>query len=102
MLDDVIFGLNKWEKIYDWIKKYTDIVPSNVTVMIKVWEETANLENSLSNILKMYENELNNLINNLAKVIEPILLIFIWWFIVLIALWVFGLILQIMDNVWNI
>jgi type II secretory pathway component PulF len=51
--------------------------------------------------LKMYDTELNNLINSLAKVIEPIMLVFIWWIVVVIALWVFGLIFQIMQGVWT-
>jgi type II secretory pathway component PulF len=45
--------------------------------MVKVGEETANLANSLDNVLKMYDTELNNIINSLAKVIEPIMLVFI-------------------------
>jgi type II secretory pathway component PulF len=46
----------------------------------------------------MYEGDLNLLIDRLAKVIEPIMLVFIWWIVVVIALWVFGLILQIMQG----
>ncbi|NCO97734.1 hypothetical protein GW864_00930 [bacterium] len=45
--------------------------------MIKVGEESANLTNSVDNVLSMYEGELNILINRLAKVIEPIMLVFI-------------------------
>jgi type II secretory pathway component PulF len=46
----------------------------------------------------MYEEDLNILIGRLAKVIEPIMLIFVWWIVVVIALGVFGLILQIMEG----
>jgi type II secretory pathway component PulF len=45
--------------------------------MIKVGEESANLQNSVDNVLTMYEGELNILINRLAKVIEPVMLVFI-------------------------
>lgn len=99
MLDRLILELGKWETIYDWLKDETDLIPSDVSVMIKVGEESANLWNSVSNVLTMYESELNILINRLAKVIEPIMLIFIWWIIVVIASAVFGLILQIMEGV---
>jgi type II secretory pathway component PulF len=47
----------------------------------------------------MYEGELNILINRLAKVIEPVMLVFIWLIVVVIARGIFGLILQIMENV---
>ena len=77
MIERVLTGLQKGETIYDALKYESDIIPSDVTVMVKVGEETANLANSLDNVLKMYDTELNNLINSLAKVIEPIMLVFI-------------------------
>jgi type II secretory pathway component PulF len=45
--------------------------------MIKVGEESANLSQSLNNVLEMYEEDLNNLIMRSSKVIEPIMLVFI-------------------------
>lgn len=101
MIENTLLWLQKWESIYDTIKDQTYLIPNNVSALIRVWEETAKLEESLDNILKIHEEELNNNINHLAKVIEPIILIFIWLVVVLIALWVFWLILQIMEWVWN-
>jgi type II secretory pathway component PulF len=45
--------------------------------MIKVGEETANLSNSLENVLKMYEEDLNTIITQSSKIIEPVMLIFV-------------------------
>lgn len=98
MISRVLFGLNKGDSIYNSLKDETSLIPLDVSVMIKVWEETANLSNSLDNVLHMYESDLNNLITRLAKVIEPIMLIFVWWIIVVIALGIFWLILQIMEG----
>ncbi len=98
MIQRVVTGLNTWKSIYAWLEHETDLIPSDVAVMIKVGEETANLPGSLDNVLQMYEGDLNLLIDRLAKVIEPIMLVFIWWIVVVIALWVFGLILQIMQG----
>ncbi len=100
MIERTLIWLQKWETIYDTIKHQNELIPSNVSALIKVWEETANLQSSLDNILTMHEEELNNNINRLAKVIEPIILIFIWVIVVVIALGVFWLILQIMEWVW--
>ena len=77
MIQNIIVGLNKGESIYAGIVPFSDIMPSDVAVMVKVGEETANLPGSLDNVLQMYEADLNVLINSLAKVIEPIMLIFI-------------------------
>ncbi len=97
MISRVLDGLTKGDTIYNSLKDETDLIPADVSVMIKVGEETANLSNSLDNVLHMYESDLNNLISRLAKVIEPIMLIFVWWIVVVIALGIFWLILQIMQ-----
>jgi type IV pilus assembly protein PilC len=57
------------------MKDYDDLIPSDVLVLLKVGEETATLKESLDNIVEMYEEELNNLINNVSKVIEPVLIV---------------------------
>jgi type II secretory pathway component PulF len=46
----------------------------------------------------MYEEELNNLINNVSKVIEPVLIVVVGWIIALIALSVFGIIGTVLDT----
>ena len=97
MISRVLDGLTKGDTIYNSLKDETNLIPADVSVMIKVGEETANLSNSLDNVLHMYESDLNNLISRLAKVIEPIMLIFVGGIIVVIALGIFGLILQIMQ-----
>ncbi len=98
MIERVVTGLNKWETIYSTLQYETDLIPSDVAVMIKVGEETANLSNSLDNVLKMYEEDLNVLIGRSSKIIEPIMLVGVWGVILVIALGIFGLILQIMEG----
>jgi type II secretory pathway component PulF len=100
MIERILAWLQKWDTIYDSLKHESFLIPSNVAVLIKVGEETANLENAVWNVLSMYQEELNVTINRLAKVIEPIMLVFIWLIVVVIASWVFGLILQIMEWAW--
>lgn len=98
MIERVVTGLNKWETIYSTLQYETDLIPSDVAVMIKVGEETANLSNSLDNVLKMYEEDLNVLIGRSSKIIEPVMLVGVWGVILVIALGIFGLILQIMEG----
>lgn len=100
MIDWVLSWLQRWEMIHSSLKDHKAIIPNDVMVLIKVWEETANLNNSLDNVLVLYEWELMDMINRLAKVIEPIMLVFIWGIVTIIALWVFGLIMQIMEWAW--
>ena len=98
MIERILAWLQKGDTIYDALRHENFLIPSNVSVLIKVWEETANLENAIWNVLEMYQEELNVTINRLAKVIEPIMLVFIGLIVVVIASWVFGLILQIMEG----
>lgn len=97
MIERILVWLNKWENIYSVLQYETDLIPSDVSVMIKVGEESANLSNSLDNILDMYQEDLNNIIMRSSKIIEPVMLIFVGWIVVVIALGIFGLILQIME-----
>jgi len=53
------------------------LIPANVAVLIKVGEETAQLPEAIQNILDMYDTELDMLISRLAKIIEPIMLVFV-------------------------
>jgi type IV pilus assembly protein PilC len=98
MLENIISWLKEGKDIYSSIKHERDLLPADVSIMIKVWEQTANLDQSLKNVLTMYESELNVTINRLSKIIEPIMLIWIGWIVVIIAYAVFGLILQIMEG----
>jgi len=98
MIERILLSLNKWESIYSALQYETEFIPSDVAVMIKVGEESANLSNSLDNVLQMYEEDLNTIIMRSSKVIEPIMLIFVGWIVVVIALGIFGLILQIMEG----
>lgn len=100
MIERVLQGLNKWENIYSVLQYETDLIPSDVSVMIKVGEETANLSNSLDNVLTMYEEDLTTIVSRSSKIIEPVLLIFVWGIVVVIALGIFWLILQIMEGAW--
>ena len=96
MIERILVWLNKWESIYSVLQYETELIPSDVSVMIKVGEETANLSNSLDNVLEMYQEDLNTTIMRSSKIIEPVMLIFVGWIVVVIALGIFWLILQIM------
>lgn len=98
MIERILVWLNKWESIYSVLQNETELIPSDVSVMIKVGEETANLSSSLDNILEMYQEDLNTIIMRSSKIIEPVMLIFVGWVVVVIAVGIFGLILQIMEG----
>ena len=100
MIEHVLSDITLWKSLYEPISQHSDIIPSNVSVLIKVWEETANLENAMQNVIDIYQEELDNSIKNFSKAIEPFILIFVWWIVLMIALGVFSLIFAVMDSAW--
>lgn len=99
IFDKTIAGLDTGKTIYDSLKDDTILIPNSVAALIKVGEQTATLPHTFDTIIGIYEEELDNYINNLSKLIEPIMLVFIGGIVVLISLGVFGVILNIMDSV---
>ena len=98
MIERVLADITLWKSLYEPISEHPEIIPSNVAVLIKVWEETANLENAMQNVIDIYQEELDNSIKNFSKAIEPFILIFVWWIVLMIALGVFSLIFAVMDS----
>ena len=98
MIERVLADITLGKSLYEPISEHPDIIPSSVAVLIKVWEETANLENAMQNVIDIYQEELDNSIKNFSKAIEPFILIFVWGIVLLIAIWVFSLIFAVMDS----
>ena len=51
--------------------------PSLVYEMAKIGEESGKMDQSFRNLTDYYEDELDNLISGLIKMIEPLLLVFL-------------------------
>ena len=98
MIEQVLADISLWKSLYEPISQHPDIIPSNVAVLMKVWEETANLENAMQNVIDIHQEELDNSIKNFSKAIEPFILIFVGWIVLMIALGVFSLIFAVMDS----
>ncbi len=99
MIDDIIAGINRWDTIWSVLEHYTDLMSKDVVALLKVGEETASFESALSNAIVMYEDEFNKMLDGLSKVIEPILIVFIWWIIAMVAMSVFWVIGSLLDGV---
>ncbi len=98
MCDEVIINLNKWESFVPVMKNYTNIIPSDVVVLLKVWEETANLQEAAKNAIWLYEEEFNKIVDNLSKIIEPVLILFVGGIIWFVALSLFSMVTGVLDS----
>lgn len=96
MIQNTIQYVQRWEVMYKWFVEYPYLIPANATVLIKVGEETAQLPETIQNIVDTYEEDLLTRIWSVSKIIEPILIVVLWVVITLIALSVFGIITTIL------
>lgn len=99
MIEDIIDAINRWETIWSVLENYTDFIAKDVVALLKVWEETASFESALSNAIVMYEDEFQKVLDGLSKAIEPILIVFIWVIIAMVAMSVFGIIGSLLESV---
>lgn len=69
--------VKKGKKIQESLEKNKEIYPILVSQMIGVGEETGQLSEITERLASFYEEEVKNITDNLASVIEPILMIII-------------------------
>jgi len=99
LLEDMISQVRRGERMYEVFTRYPHIIPANAALLVRVGEDTAKLPETLGNIIEIYEEDLNNILGNLSKIIEPILIVFVGGIVVLIAFSVFGIITTILSGV---
>jgi type IV pilus assembly protein PilC len=98
-IEDVIEALQSWEGIAQTFQRYPNIVPKDVVTLLKVGEETASLPRSLDNAILIYEWEFQRIVEWLSKILEPLLIVFVWGIIAITALSVFGIIGTMLDSI---
>lgn len=90
------------ESIGKSFKKYKDIqkiFPSAVLNLVATSEQTSNLPSTLIKIGENYEERTEGTLKNLAAMLEPFLLIFVWFGVLIVAL---SVILPIYNLVGNL
>lgn len=65
------------ETISSVLSRYPEQIPSFLTQMVSTGEETGRLENTLMDVVDFYKGDLDRFINNLTKILEPILMLFL-------------------------
>lgn len=94
--EDVSSGIKMWESL-DWDKLFPDIMVQ----MIQVWEETAKLEETVLKVADYYDEEVDNTISAINKLLEPFIIVtlavVVWW----IAVSILEPIMNLADTVSN-
>jgi type IV pilus assembly protein PilC len=90
-LDDVKTGVT----FSDSMSKHVDLVPSTMIQMIRIGEETGEMDKLLGNIAKFYQREINSVIDTVVGLIEPAM-------IVLLGLGVGLLLVSVLMPIYNL
>ena len=59
------------------LRKYPKEIPSFLIQMVSTGENTGRLENTLKNVVDFYQGDIERFVNNLTKIIEPVMIIFL-------------------------
>lgn len=90
--EDIAWGIKMWESL-DWDKLFPDMMVQ----MIQVWEQTAKLDQTILKVADFYDDQVDNTIWVLNKLLEPFILVslaIIVWFIAVA-------IMQPIMNLWD-
>ena len=94
--EDVSKGIKIWESL-DWDKLFPDMMVQ----MVQVWEETAKLEETVLKVSDYYDEEVDNTIANINKLLEPIIIISLAIVVGFIAMAILEPIMNLADTVSN-
>lgn len=85
-VEQMIEVVRRGEEMTKYLKKYPRLFPPMLVGMIKVGEGTGNLEDNLLYLAEYYESEVDETVNNLTTILEPLLLLFMGVIVGFIAL----------------
>jgi type IV pilus assembly protein PilC len=96
LAEDVKWGIKIWESIDE-----DKLFPEMMTQMIQVWEETAKLDEVILQVADFYEEQVDNTISTLNKLLEPFIIVFLAVVVGFIAMAIMQPIMNLADTVSN-
>ena len=94
--EDVKQWIKMWESL-DWDKLFPDMMVQ----MIQIWEETAKLDSTILKIAEFYDEQVNNTIWILNKLLEPFIIVTLAVIVWFIAVWIMQPIMNLADTISN-
>ena len=66
-------GVREGRSLAEVLREHEDVIPSLVTQMVEVGEQTGALDAMLSKVGEFYDGEVENTVGNLTSMLEPFL-----------------------------
>lgn len=96
LAQDVKSGIRIHESL-----EWSPLFPDMMVQMIQVWEETANLDTTIIKIADFYDEQVDNTISVLNKLLEPFIIVFLATVVWFIAMAIMEPIMNLADTVTN-
>jgi type IV pilus assembly protein PilC len=95
-----------WEDVQQWIKIWESLdgdklFPEMMVQMVQVWEQTAKLDTTIIKVAEFYDEQVDNTIRVLNKLLEPFIIVFLAVIVWFIALAVMQPIMNLADTISN-
>ncbi len=94
--EDITWGIKMWESL-DWDKLFPDMMVQ----MIQVWEQTAKLDLTILKVADFYDDQVDNTIWILNKLLEPFIIVTLAGIVWFIAVAIMQPIMNLADTVAN-
>ncbi len=94
--DDIKRGLKIYEAIED-----DPLFPEMMVSMIQIWEQTAKVDEIILKVADFYDEEVDNTIGVINKLLEPIIIVTMAWVVWFIAIAIMQPIMNLADTVSN-
>jgi len=95
--DDLLDAAKRGSSLGDAARS-AKIFPILICQMVRIGEETGQLDKMLEKVASWYDQELDEQIKALTSLIEPFMIIFVGGIVAIIALAIFGPIISVMEN----
>lgn len=93
--------IQQWIKIWESID-WDELFPQIMVQMIKVGEETANIDSTILKVADFYDEQVDNIITTLNKLLEPMIIVFLSVIVGFIAMAIMQPIMHLADTVsWS-
>lgn len=92
--------IKKWLKIYESLED-DPLFPEMMVSMIQIWEQTAKVDEIILKVADFYDEEVDNTINVINKLLEPIIIVTMAVVVWFIAIAIMQPIMNLADTVSN-
>ena len=92
--------VKKWIKIWESLES-DELFPEMMVQMIQVWEQTAKLDKTIVKVADFYDEQVDNTISVINKLLEPIIIVFLAIIVWFIAIAIMQPIMNLADTISN-